>query len=145
MSNRDNRDTSGRLVSDETATRDVGGAFGGSAGTMESREGHEAYEDQAGMTVVQNRTDMLSHPGPETQGGPSEPLTYAPDAGTGSRSAPMASPDARDVTTANTDVRRDSQDADQNLGEHYPGDNAPDRAAGDDLPGRSNPDQTDAF
>ncbi len=70
MSNRDNRDTSKQPVTDETATRDTGGAFGGSAGPLESREEREDYGEQGGFAATQDRADALSQPPPTSRAVP---------------------------------------------------------------------------
>jgi len=146
MSNRDQRDTSKEPVTDETATRDIGGAFGGSAGPMESKEEHEEFEDQSGLTKVQNRANALSRPPTNVRGGPSEPLTYSPDAGTGMQGAPMSQTDARDTTTATTDTRRVARDEDQDMGRDHAVDPTLERTAGrDNLPERGSAEESDAF
>jgi len=144
MSNRDQRDTSKEPVTDETATRDIGGAFGGSAGTMESREEREDYGDQSGLAKVQNRANILSRPPADVQGGPSEPLTYSPDGGTGMSGAPMSQTDTKDTTT--TDTRRAARDEDQDMGHNHAANPTLDRAADRDTPPqRGSSEASDAF
>jgi len=146
MSNRDQRDTSKEPVTDETATRDIGGAFGGSAGTMESREEREDYGDQSGLAKVQNRANILSRPPANVQGGPSEPLTYSPDGGTGMSGAPMSQTDTKDTTTANTDTRRAARDGDQDMGHNHAANPTLDRASDrDTAPHRGSSEASDAF
>ena len=146
MSNRDQRDTSKDPVTDETATRDIGGAFGGSAGTMESREEREDYGDQSGLANVQNRADILSRPPANPGGGPSESLTYSPAAGTGMRGAPMSQTDAQDTTTATTDTRRAAGDEDQDMGHNDAANPTLDRVADrDGSPQRASSGESDAF
>ncbi len=146
MSNRDQRDTSKEPVTDETATPDIGGAFGGSAGTMESREEHEEFEDQSGLTKVQNRANVLSRPPANPRGGASEPLTYSPDAGTGMRGAPMSQTDTKDTTTTTTDTCRAARDEDQDMGHNHAANPTLDRAADRDTPPqRGSSEASDAF
>lgn len=146
MSNRDQRDISKEPVTDETATRDIGGAFGGSAGPMESREEREDYGDQSGLTKVQNRANTLSRPPANVKGGASEPLTYSPSAGTGMPGAPMSQTDARDTTTTNTDTRRVARDEDQDMGHNHAANPTLDRAdEHDSSPQRASSEESDAF
>lgn len=151
MSNRDHRDTSKDLVTDETATPDIGGAFGGSAGTLESREEREDYGEQSGLGGTLDRARALSRPPAHVQGGPSEPLTYGADAGTGMQGAPvppapMSQTDARDTATATTDVRRQAGDEGREMGGNYVPDSHADRAAeGANLPERGSSLDNDAF
>ncbi len=146
MSNRDNRDTSKQPVTDETATRDIGGAFGGSAGPLESRQEREEYGEQGGLAATQDRANALSRPPANVQGGPSDSLTYNPSAGTGMQGAPMSQTDVRDVSTATTDLRQDAGDADRNTANNYTGDHASDREAPrDNLPERGSAQESDAF
>ncbi len=146
MSNRDQRDTSKEIVTDETATPDIGGAFGGSAGPMESAEAHEEFEDQSGLTKVQHRAQALSRPPANVRGGPSEPLTYSPDAGTGMSGTPMSQTDAQDTATANTDTRHVARDEDQNMGQDHAVDPTLERVADrDTLPERGSSKESDAF
>ena len=148
MSNRDNRDTSTEPVTDETATRDIGGAFGGSAGPMESRQEREGYGEQSGFVASQNRAEALSRPASTVPGGPADALSYAPSAGTRmqGQGAPMSQTDARDVSTANTDLRQDATTSGGNTANNYTGSHAADREAPrDNPPERGSSQESDAF
>ncbi len=113
---------------------------------MESKEEHEEFEDQSGLTKVQNRANALSRPPADVRGGPSEPLTYSPDTRTGMSGAPMPQTDGRDTTTANTDTRRVARDEDQDMGRDYAVDPTLERTAGrDNLPARGSSQESDAF
>ncbi len=142
MSNRDQRDTSKDPVTDETATRD----FGGSAGAMESRQEREDYSAQSGLAASQSRAEALSRPPSNVQGGVSESVAYSPSAGTGMQGAPMSQPDARDVSSATTDLRQDAADDERNTANNYSGGHAADREAPrDNLPERGSSQESDAF
>jgi len=146
MSNQDNRGASKERVTGETATPDRGGAFGGSAGAIESRGEREDDGDQSGGGAAPPRADALSHPPANVQGGASEPLTYSPSAGTGMQGAPMSQADACDASTANTDKRREAGNEGREMGKNYTGEAASDREASRATPPeRGSGQESDAF
>ncbi len=169
MSNSDHRDRSQELVSDETATRDIGGSIGGLSGTMPNTD--QRRTGTATGAPIQGTATSLGQR-PETAGdpnnGPSDPprdtLSYKPsdatsaptltdDRGSDGRSTtpPMGQTDARDVSTARTDTRNIAHDPNREMGGGQPGatgDTAPEAQQREDPPVRTgvpNTEATDAF
>jgi hypothetical protein len=133
---------------DPTATRDIGGAYGGDAGTMAGastepndgspqaqrleRSGTDLYEQAA----TGGRADTSSDP----SRGTGVPAGAAPAYGaTGDRSSgghPMSHTDAANTSTAQTDHREDAQSPDRGLGQEWTGESAPDQEFRDNPPTR---------
>lgn len=142
------RDTNQELVSDENATRDVGGAYGGKGGPMPSRE--EAQRNES----FGARPDMAADPNKGGNATKHDTVSYAPSGATGEQ-RPRAGDDARtgntetdNAETGNTDTREKSKDQDHGLGGQWTGETAPDVQAREDPPvrgGEKNTEATDAF
>lgn len=142
------RDTNQELVSDETATRDVGGAYGGKGGPMPTRE--EAQRDES----FGERPDTATDPNKGGNATNHDAVSYAPSGATGEQ-RPMSGDvaEAGQTRTGNpetgpTDARDRSKEQDHGLGGQWTGETAPDVQARENSPvrgGEKNTEATDAF
>jgi hypothetical protein len=133
---------------DPTATDDIGGTYGGAAGTMagadaepdnssvQARHLERSGTDLHEQAVIGNRAAVSSDP----NRGSSIPTSAAPDyRATGDRNPsahPMSHTDAADTSTAHTDHREDAQNPDRGLGDEWTGESAPDQEFRDNPPTR---------
>jgi hypothetical protein len=133
---------------DPTATRDIGGAYGGSAGTMagtdtepnddstQAQRLERSGTDVREQTAVGGRTGTSSDPTRGTSVPAGDAPAYRTAGGRNSGSHPMSRTDAADTSTAQTDHREEAQSPDRGLGQDWTGESAPDQEFRDNPPTR---------
>ncbi len=117
---------------DPTATRDIGGAYGGEAGTMAGAGTKPDDGSAQAQRLDRGGTDRHEQAAVGARAGTSSARGTSVPAG----DHPMSRTDAADTSTAQTDHRENAHSPDRGLGDEWSGESAPDQEFRDNPPTR---------